>query len=84
MALGVALGLTLAGQLGFDATVSEQTEQGIWGAKLAIAWLPSLLMAIALFIIPFIPINARRSAIVQRRLTAYPLNAELGEERSGH
>ena len=83
MALGVALGLTLAGQLGFDATVSEQTEQGIWGAKLAIAWLPSLLMAIALFIIPFIPINARRSAIVQRRLTAYPLNAELGEERSG-
>ena len=83
MALGVALGLTIAGNLGFDATVPEQTEQGIWGAKLAIAWIPSLFMAIALFIIPFIPLNARLSAMVQRRLTAHPLSAELGEERSG-
>ena len=70
MALGTALGLAIAGKYGFDATASVQIEQGIAGIKFAIAILPSLFAFISLMFIALIPMNARRTEIIHRRIFA--------------
>ena len=63
-----AIGLGIAGWYGFDATSSAQTEDGIFGLNLAIAWLPPISMLIALVFIWLSPINERRYAIIRKRL----------------
>lgn len=69
--VATALGLAVAGWLGFDATATAQTAQGIFGIKLVVAWLPALGLACAAPIIWFFPINrasqaATRAAIQLR------------------
>ena len=67
-ALGVALGLAIAGGYGFDPTAPIHTESGVFGLRLAIAWLPLLFIGISAIFATFIPINAHRHAIIRRRL----------------
>ena len=69
-ALGAALGLGLAGWFGFDATATEHSDSSIFGLRLAIAWLPPVLVVISLVFIALTPINAHRFAIIRRRLDA--------------
>ena len=70
VAIGSALGLAVAGYYGFDATASFQSENSIFGLSLGIAWLPSVLIMIAIVCILLIPINARRHLTIRRRLDA--------------
>lgn len=68
LAIATAFGLGIAGWYGFDATGTTQSENGIFGLTLAIAWLPILFAAIALVFILLSPINERRHQIIRRRL----------------
>jgi Na+/melibiose symporter-like transporter len=62
----VAFGI--AGWYGFDAAASVQTEEAITGLVLVISWIPSVFCVFTLVCIAFLPIDARRHGIVQRRL----------------
>jgi len=68
VALAASLGLWLAGWFGFDATATEQTEQSTFAIRLAMSWVPLVIVSLSLFFIWLMPLNERRTAIVARRL----------------
>ena len=68
LAIGGALGLAIAGGFGFDPTVSTQSPQAIFGMRLSIAWIPSLITLFSILLIALIPIDARWYRVNQRRL----------------
>ena len=79
-ALATSLGLGIAGWYGLDAMASTQTKDGIFGLTLAIAWLPTASMLVALVFIVLSPINSHRHGIVQRRLDARAVRARFVEK----
>jgi Na+/melibiose symporter-like transporter len=68
IAIGGALGLFIAGAYGFDPTVHTHAVDVIFGLRFAIAWLPASILLLALVFVVLAPINARRHAIIRRRL----------------
>ena len=69
-AVGGALGLAIAGWYGFDPSSTSHTESGIRGLKLAMTWMPILLVVISMIFIALSPITARRHGVIRRRLDA--------------
>jgi len=69
-ALGMALGLAIAGWLGFDATASHHDAQSAFAIHMAVSWIPVVLASTGLYFIWRYPLDERRSAIVHRRLNA--------------
>lgn len=67
-AVATALGLSIAGLYGFDATAAEHSEHSIFGLTMAISWLPPIFSLIALVFIVLLSINTRRHSIIRRRL----------------
>ena len=67
-ALGLALGLAIAGWLGFDATATTHNEQSSFAIHMAISWIPCVFISIGLYFIWRFPLDERRSAIIHRRL----------------
>lgn len=67
-ALGMALGLAIAGLLGFDATVINHNENSAFAIRISISWIPSLVLFVGVFFIWLSPLNERRTGIVARRL----------------
>lgn len=67
-ALGGALGLGLAGFLGFDPHLQVQSEHGVLALRIVMAWLPGVLIIASLGVIYLIPMDERRHAVVRRRL----------------
>lgn len=65
---GGALGLAMASAVGFAPGASSHSEEAITGLRWAIAWLPALLVLGSAALFTRLPLNARRQAIVQRRL----------------
>ncbi|MDA9096177.1 MFS transporter [Porticoccaceae bacterium] len=68
VALGGALALGIAGAYGFDATLSEHSEDSIRGLHLAIGYLPALCFLLAIPLILLGPITQRRHKIIRARL----------------
>ncbi len=68
IAIGGALGLAIAGLFGFDVATTTQSEDAVFGLRLAISWLPALITLISIIFIGLIPINAHRHRIISRRL----------------
>ena len=68
--MGGAFALALIGFYEFDAAATTQTENSIFGLRLAIAYLPALLMFASLILIARTPINVGRHTIIQRRLVS--------------
>ena len=68
MALGMAIGLALAGWLGFDASATVHNAQSGLAIHTAVSWLPVTLMSTGLYFIWKFPLDERRSTIVHRRL----------------
>jgi len=68
MALGLALGLAIAGWLGFDATATTHNEASGFAIHMAMVWIPCAILCVGLFFIWLIPLNERRSTIIARRL----------------
>jgi Na+/melibiose symporter-like transporter len=67
-ALGMAVGLAVAGWLGFDATTTTHDEQSGFAIHMAVSWLPCTLGIIGLYFIWKFPLNERRCSIIRRRL----------------
>ena len=67
-ALGLSLGLALAGWLGFDAVASQQTTEGAFAIRFAMSWLPIVITILGLYFIYKLPLNERRMEIIGRRL----------------
>ena len=68
--VGGAFGLALINWYEFDATITSHTESSIYGLRLAIAFLPALLMLTSLIAIANTPIDTRRHRLIQKRLTS--------------
>ena len=66
--IATALGLSIAGWYGFDATTNVQSEQSIFGLTLMISWLPVAFATLSLVFIFLLPINERRHRAIRRRL----------------
>lgn len=69
-AIGGALSLSIAGYYKFDATAAHHSAGSVFGLILGGAWLPPLFVMGALVFVVFTPINARRHALILRRLKA--------------
>ena len=67
-AIGAAIGLAIASWYGFDPSMDVQTESGIDGLKLAMSWVPLLLVIISMIFVTLSPITTRRHDIIRRRL----------------
>ena len=67
-AFGGALGLSIAASYGFDVTSSINSEHAIWGMRLALAWMPSVIVLVSFLFIALIPLNLRHHLIIRRRL----------------
>ncbi len=76
LALGMGAGLAIAGIFGFDPSASQQSAAGVVGLKLAMAWIPTVFVLIAIVFIALSPITARRHRIIRRRLDALAARAE--------
>ena len=79
-AVGGAMGLAIAGWYGFDPSASSETETAIKGLKLAMSWIPVLLVVVSMIFIALSPITVRRHRIVRRRLDA--IEARLKRDNS--
>lgn len=66
--IGAAIGLSVAGWFGFDATVAEQSESGVFGLLLGVAWLPAITYVIAAVLIWHFPITRRRQHAIIRAI----------------
>lgn len=69
-ALATALGLSVAGWFGFDASADTHSQHSVFGISLAIAWLPPVFAALGLVFLMISPINKRRHDILHRRLVS--------------
>ena len=67
-ALGGALGLAIAGWVGFDPAATTHSDMAISGVRFAIAWIPALFIMLSLIFITRIPITTKRHEIIRRRL----------------
>ena len=67
-AVGVALALAITGWYGFDPSSTSQTESSITGLKMAMTWVPILLVMISMVFIALSPITDRRHGVIRRRL----------------
>ena len=67
-ALGGALGLAIAGWVGFEPTARIHSDMAIFGIRFIIAWIPALFIALSIVFIARIPITAHRHAVIRRRL----------------
>lgn len=68
--VGAAVGLAIAGYLGFDATAAHQSADGVFAMKLINGWLPLLCASIAAVIMWSFPITRAQQAINQAALKA--------------
>ena len=64
-----ALGLGLVGWYGFDTAEATHALEHVFGLRLVIAYLPAILMLLALTLIAKTPINQQRHSIIQQRLS---------------
>lgn len=67
-ALGGALGLAIAGQYGFEPTLSSHSDATVVGLRMGVAWIPASLVLLSIFCILRIPITAHHHSIIRRRL----------------
>ncbi len=68
--VGVALGLTVAAYFGFDATVAEQSESGVLGMQVSMAYAPALVSLLTVPLIWLFPINRARQEEIRATLKA--------------
>jgi Na+/melibiose symporter-like transporter len=68
IALGLTLGLAIAGWLGFDATATTHGEASGFAIRMPMSWIPCVFMGLSFFFIWRLPIDERRAGIIARRL----------------
>ena len=69
-AIGGFIAFGIAGWYDFDVGALVQTEDAVFGLRLATCWLPALLMLLSILVMMIAPINSRRHKIIRSRLNA--------------
>jgi glycoside/pentoside/hexuronide:cation symporter, GPH family len=77
IAIAGAAGLAIAGLYGFDVTATTQDAMAVNGLLLAMSWVPLALAVISLLLVMRIPMNARRHAVLRRRLDVLAMRRGL-------
>ena len=67
-ALGTSLALAISAYYGIDVSDFQYTTLAIAGLKIAMAWVPTILIIPSLVFVALMPINEERHIIIQRRL----------------
>ena len=83
IALGLALGLAIAGWLGFDATATSHDDSSGFAIRMAMSWIPCVFIGLGFFFIWFLPIDERRAGIIARRLAAR-VSRESAQEKENN
>lgn len=68
LAIGASLGLAVTAIFAFDPSISNHSETAILGLRLSVSWLPATMVFAAIVFVKLIPIDARRAAVIRRRL----------------
>lgn len=71
LAIGGALGFAIAGWLGFDLQLSEQTELALMGLRISISWAPTFFVLLAMVFIAKMPLSEAKMKIIRRRLKVH-------------
>jgi Na+/melibiose symporter-like transporter len=66
--LGGGIGLYIAASYGFEPSSTELSESAGQGVKLVMAYLPALLMFLALFILTLYPISKARHTLIRKKI----------------
>lgn len=69
-AVGGALGLAIAGFYGYDASSEVHSSDAVFGLRLAISFIPALILLFAIGFILLIPLTTKKHSIIRRRLAA--------------
>lgn len=82
---GGALGLIVASAAGFEAVATVHSPESLHGLRLAVAWLPALLVVPAILLMWNFPLDARRHSSIRRRLERRSARARrLDATRAGN
>lgn len=73
--IGGAVGFVIAGFYGFDPSSLTQSEESIFGLRMAIAWLPAGMVLLAVFFLLRYPFSAQHHSIIRRRLEGIKLRS---------
>ena len=68
--VGVAIGLLLAGWLGFDPLAAEMSEDAIRGLRFSYIVMPLILISLSIIVITRIPLSTHQQSVIRKRLTA--------------
>lgn len=68
VALGGAIGFSIAGFFGFDPTINQHGSDAVLGLRLGVVLIPALSVLVSIVLIANIPINFRQHSIIKRRL----------------
>ena len=68
VALGGAAAFALLGVVGYNAAQADNTSVAVWGLKAAFAIIPAALFLVSSAVLWSFPLDARRHAIIRRRL----------------
>ena len=71
--IGVAIGLLLAGWLGFDPLATDLSEAGSIALRFAYIVLPLIFMILSIIVITRIPLNTRQHKAIRKRLATRAL-----------
>lgn len=67
-AIGGSAGLAIAGTYSFDPASSFHSADGVFGLRLAISWIPTFLLLVAIMLIAKNPITRARHHTISRRI----------------
>lgn len=67
-ALGVGMALTVASMYGFESGESKISAESVYGLKIAMAGIPSVLVLLSLWLVQLIPIDERQHNIIKRSM----------------
>ena len=82
-AIGGALSLMIVDWYGFDPIFTTHADSEIFGLRLGIAWIPSLMIVVSIVCIVRIPITFRHHQTIRRRLDARISHDKSSEHAAG-
>ncbi len=82
VAIGGAIGLSLAGWYGFDPASSSHSQEAVWGLKLVSIWIPALALLLSIYFIYRQPIDARRHTIICKALARREQRSNLSSRNN--
>jgi len=75
VAIGSGVAFLLLDLFDYDATILHHSASSVFGLKISVGWIPSLLFFLAAVLIWFFPLDERRQTIIKKRIECRALRA---------